>query len=118
MDIEVRLVPIAGERESFLSQWDTDRRIMIKKTDDLIIDEVHFANSTSGDALSVEFDENNELSAIVLGRYVVAIPNVLLQNYMPITIFIVMHSLHGKRTVYRTSFKVEKRPKPSNYINN
>lgn len=85
-----------------LYQWDLDRQIEV--TDDSV-SEVHFAHPEDDKALVVEVDE-------IDGVRVVSIPNILLQGYAPIKVWLVV----GDVTVYGNKLSVTGRAKPDDYV--
>lgn len=98
-----------NESENALWQWDTDRKISISS--DNVVDEVHFSNAFSTEALVVTPTVDVEL-----GKVVADIPNILLQHFTAINIYVVMHTENGARTTFSSSFDVLKRAKPSDYV--
>lgn len=85
-----------------LYQWDLDRQIEV--TDDSV-SEVHFAHPEDDKALVVEIDE-------IDGVRVASIPNILLQGYAPIKVWLVV----GDVTVYGDKLNVTGRAKPDDYV--
>ena len=85
-----------------LYQWDLDRQIEV--TDDSV-SEVHFAHPGDEKALVVEVDEAD-------GVRVASIPNILLQGYAPIKVWLVV----GDVTVYGNKLTVTGRAKPDDYV--
>lgn len=85
-----------------LYQWDLDRQIEV--TDDSV-SEVHFAHPGDEDALVVKVDEAD-------GVRVASIPNILLQGYAPIKVWLVV----GNVTVYGNKLTVTGRAKPDDYV--
>lgn len=85
-----------------LYQWDLDRQIEV--TDDSVT-EVHFAHLGDENALVVEVDE-------IDGVRVASIPNILLQGYAPIKVWLVV----GDVTVYGNKLTVTGRAKPDDYV--
>ena len=87
-----------------LYQWDTGRRVRICTGTDEVIDNVHYNNGMVAE-VTVEKD------------YVTApIPNVLLQTSQNITVYAVVVSADGMRTVYDSTFQVKPKQKPDDYV--
>lgn len=95
--MEIKLIEPGRE----LTQWDTDRYIEL----DEAVDEVHFANIYYDKALVVE-PQNN----------LAPIPNILLQYHAEISVYLVVHTDNGKRTIYHSKLGVKKRTRPSDYV--
>lgn len=100
---------VREHEEPKLWQWDTDRKISIST--DNVVDEVHYSNAFSTEALVVKPTVDVEL-----GKVVADIPNILLQNFTAINIYVVMHTENGARTTFSTKFDVSKRARPSDYV--
>lgn len=83
-----------------LWQWDTDLYIEVES-----LCEVHFAAVGSSEALIVE-------SKMADGRYIAAIPNILLQECRDFFVFI----MNGNDTLESKRVSVIARPKPDDYI--
>lgn len=95
--MEIKLIEPGRE----LTQWDTDRYIELDES----VDEVHFANIYYDKALVIE-PQNN----------LAPIPNILLQYHAEISVYLVVHTDNGKRTIYHSKLGVRKRTKPSDYV--
>lgn len=97
--------------EQTLYQWDTDRKLKVLTDDDITVDEVHFSNAFTQQALIVV-----PMADVDLGCMVADIPNILLQYFIPIDVYVVMYSEKGERTVYTQRLEIIKRAKPSDYV--
>ena len=97
------------EGRNELWQWDTGRQIKITPGENAIVDEVHFSNAYSKDALVVKPQVNTQ------GNIVADIPNILLWQVFPINIYVVMEFPNGKGTIYEEQLKINPRKKPSDY---
>lgn len=98
-------------KEQELFQWDTDRKLKVLTDDDITVDEVHFSNAFTQQALIVV-----PTADVDLGCMVADIPNILLQYFIPIDVYVVMYSEKGERTVYTQRLEIIKRAKPSDYV--
>ena len=83
-----------------LWQWDTDIFIEVDS-----LCEVHFAAAGSSDAYVVE-------SKLEDGRYLAAIPNILLQECKDIFIYV----MRGDDTLESKRVSIVSRPKPDDYV--
>lgn len=90
-----------GREELF--QWDINRAIVIS---DSAIDQVHFSNTTTGEALVVEVKEQN-------GKRLANIPNILLQEDWSIKAY---GYAEGQYTKQMVKLKVNTRSKPEDYV--
>lgn len=97
---------IYGGIES-LYQWDTGRKITSLKFD--AGDEVHFSNTANPEALVVE------AYALDDGQIVADIPNILLQNNLPLYVYWMRKGAAGCCCADSKMFLVIKRQKPSDY---
>lgn len=97
--------------EQTLYQWDTDRKLKVLTDDNITVDEVHFSNAFTQQALIVV-----PTASVELGCMVADIPNILLQYFIPIDVYVVMYSDKGERTVYTQQLEIVKRAKPSDYV--
>ena len=100
-----------SENRKELSQWDSGRKVRIIPEEGITVDEVHFGNVFSGNALVVETNVDAETGDIVAN-----IPNILLCQFFNINVYTVMLIPDGKITTERKSFDVEAREKPSDYV--
>lgn len=98
---------------SHVTQWDINRKIHIKKDDigvTTVAPEVHFANNNTCKALVTT-------SSIVGESVEVEIPNILLQERLPIMMYIyVWTDSTSARTKYEIKMPVNPRQKPEDYI--
>lgn len=94
-----------SEQRKELWQWDTGRQIKITPGENAIVDEVHFSNAYSKDALVVKPQVNTQ------GNIVADIPNILLWQVFPINIYVVMEFPNGKGTIYEEQLKINPRKK-------
>ena len=99
-----------SEQRSELWQWDTGRQIKITLEENAIVDEVHFSNAYSKDALVVKPQVNEQ------GNIVADIPNILLWQVFPINVYVVMDFPNGKGTICEEQLKINPRKKPSDYV--
>ena len=89
-----------------LTQWDTDRWVVLKLAENESVNEVHFANSLCGEALVVAVESNKA-----------PIPNVFLQSSRKLKVWLVAYTDNGERAVdVATVFNVTERPKPVDYV--
>lgn len=88
-----------------LFQWDTARKCETIPREGETVDEVHFYNGTT----------ENALVGVISGG-VSEIPNIFLQAPRIITIYAVMINADGERTTETAKFPVEARPKPDGYV--
>ena len=98
------------EGRNELWQWDTGRQIKITPGENAIVDEIHFSNAYSKDALVVKPQVNAQ------GNIVADIPNILLWQVFPINVYVVMDFPNGKGTIYEEQLKINPRKKPSDYV--
>lgn len=101
----------SSEKRKELWQWDSGRKVRIIPEEGTTVDEVHFGNVFSGNALVVEPKVDTETGDIVAN-----IPNILLCQFYSINVYTVMLILGGKITTERKTFNVEAREKPSDYV--
>lgn len=93
---------------SHFYQWDLNQRLI---GDGLEVgDEVHFANALSTEAQVVRAYAQED------GTVVADVPNKLLQASCPIVAYRYIRTGDSEHTVETTTFTVQKRPKPSDYI--
>lgn len=94
-----------------LWQWDLGRKVKVIPADGITVDEVHFGNVFSGEALVVEpkVDETT-------GDIVANVPNILITQFFRINVYAVMVIPDGKITTERIMLDVEAREKPSDYV--
>ena len=98
------------QQNNELWQWDTGRQIKITPGENAIVDEIHFSNAYSKDALVVKPQVNEQ------GNIVADIPNILLCQVFPINVYVVMEFPNGKWTIYEEQLKIYPRKKPSDYV--
>lgn len=108
MSTIIEVVTFQEKKE--LWQWDTGRQIKIEPEENAIVDEVHFSNAYSKDALVVNPQVNTQ------GDIVADIPNILLWQVFPINVYVVMDFPNGKGTIYEEKLKINPRKKPSDYV--
>ena len=98
-----------GRKE--LWQWDLGRKVRVIPAEGITVDEVHFGNVFSGEALVVEpkVDETT-------GDIVADVPNILITQFFRINVYAVMVIPDGKITTERIMLDVEAREKPSDYV--
>lgn len=110
----VNLYSEDGQILTYLTQWDINQRVYVQISDntDVTDPEVHFYNKKGKTDYLVE----NE---IIDNRLYMEVPNVLLQEDLPIYMFIFMSSQQNPqsaKTVWSTVIPVKKRLKPPTYI--
>ena len=100
-----------SEGRQELWQWDLGRKVKVIPADGITVDEVHFGNVFSGEALVVEpkVDETT-------GDIVANVPNILITQFFRINVYAVMVIPDGKITTERIMLDVEAREKPSDYV--
>lgn len=109
MGTTIEVIKHSENGRTALYQWDTGRKIKIQS--EKMVDEVHFSNVLSKGALVVTPNIDAENGAITAD-----IPNILLQTFMVIDVWIVCHSENGEYTNNHEKLDVMKRPKPSDYV--
>lgn len=105
MDGEKKL-QIYNERESFF-QWDLNQKITSPNFK--VGDEVHFANLKQTTALIT-------IAYQLKGKIVADVPNILLQDATPMTIYQYVSDGDGNFTIDKQIFNVNKRVKPDDYV--
>lgn len=88
-----------------LWQWDTGRKVEIKPLPGATITEVHFSNDNIEKALPVKPEDN-----------IANIPNILLQECIPLNVYAVMTNGAGEQTTESAIFDINKRKKPDDYV--
>ena len=93
-----------------LYQWDANRVLTIYGLNLSTLPEIHFANSKMSKAIVKQgvSCENDGIS--------VEIPNFLLENAIPIRVFICFHEGEEFISRYSLTINVKARPKPDDYI--
>ena len=93
-----------------LTQWDTDRWIILSLEESESVNEVHYANSFSRETLVVD--------VVSTGDQITApIPDVLLQSSGKLKVWMVIYTNDGERAVdIATIFDVMSRPKPTDFF--
>lgn len=97
---------IFNGRTSFY-QWDVDQKLIINC--DIPDYHVHFENTSDEVCYTLEPYEMD-------GKTVVNVPNILLQNFTPIIVWIYVLDKNGNYTIKSKTFAVIKRQKPSDYV--
>ena len=92
-----------------LYQWDTGRKLKISLPQGTIVERVDFSTREIEEPLSVK-------TYVVDNNVVADIPNILLQDSLKITAYVVINHDDGERTVFERTFDVISRPKPSDYV--
>lgn len=96
---------------NYVTQWDSN--LIIHIVVDEVIDEVHFFNPRSDRALVTNVTYEN-------GCYVTNIPNILLEESLPIMGYTVtsvpFEDTYKDRAYYKFAITVRKKPQPSNRI--
>lgn len=95
-----------GRRQFY--QWDLNQQLTAEGL--AAGDEIHFANATSTHALVVKAYEAPD------GTVVADVPNALLREAYPIMAYRYITQGDSEHTVETTTFSVQKRPQPSDYI--
>lgn len=93
-----------GRKDLF--QWDLGRRLIVADAD---CNEIHFYNKTENSPLTCRIYEEN-------GERLVNVPNVLLQEAMPITAYAYLEDETKSYTKKKTVLRVFPRPKPAEYV--
>ena len=96
---------IEKNKSKKLYQWDLDRQIRITAPEGITVDEIHFARENDKDALV-------ERTKDVEGKLVADIPNILLQRYGKIRVWLVSED----QTVFSDILIVIQRAKPADYV--
>ena len=97
--IKTKMIKIYDGRYEFY-QWDLNRKLII---DDATVTEVHFCNKTSDCSLVVAVQDGG----------IVDVPNILLQTDWTINVYLYCGDCYTKE---HTTFKVNKRSKPDDYV--
>lgn len=92
-------------------QWDTGRKVKIIPEENTTIDEVHFSNTYSQEAVVVIPETDG-----TTGDIIAEIPNILLQQFSPIKVYSVMRFENGEITTREKQFSIRERKKPSDYV--
>ena len=92
-----------------LWQWSTGRLVKLEPSAGTTIDEVHFYNGTTPNALNGVIKEDG-------GDKVAEIPNIFLQSANDIVVYVVMVDDTGKKTTESSVLNVNPRPKPDSYV--
>ena len=94
------------EIDKELFQWDKNRCLTISLNDSETSPSVlQFYNSKSPEAIEREFFKDKN-----------TIPNELLKDYLPIVVLACSNDGEETKVLHRKEFKVLKRPRPENYI--
>ena len=96
---------IFDSRASFW-QWDLEQKIVVP---DGIADEVHFSNEKHDQAPVCEVYDLD-------GARLVNVPNIMLQDALPLTVYAYAKDDKGERTTYADVFTVTPRSKPEDYV--
>lgn len=98
-----------GDFLKYFTQWDVGQKIHIKGIDTAIIPEFHFCNSRSDEAFVTS-------SILEDDTIIVDVPDVLLQDPLPITIHIYCQTNdRSAETEYTINVPVRPRVKPDDY---
>jgi hypothetical protein len=100
----MRTFDIQGEFKS-LWQWDVNRRLVVNE----YCDQVHFANRTTSEALTLQVYEEN-------GQRLVNVPNILLQTDGPLEVYAYVMGPSERYTKKDCRFRVLTRPRPADYV--
>lgn len=87
-------------------QWDLEQKIVVPEG---MADEVHFSNEKHTQAPVCDVYELN-------GVRLVNVPNIMLQEALPLTVYAYAKDDKGERTTYADIFRVVARPKPDDYV--
>lgn len=87
-------------------QWDLDQKLIVP---DGLGNEVHFSNFKYDKTPVCEVYEMD-------GVRLVYVPNIMLQDDLPLTVYAYTSDDKGERTTYAQAFKVIARPKPDDYV--
>lgn len=97
--------PIGGA----LWQWDTGRMVEISARPGCTVDEVHFYNGTTDNALvGVLHNDGEKITA--------EIPNLFLQSANNLVVYSIMVDDDGEQTTESVIIGVNKKPKPDDYV--
>ena len=100
----MRTFDIHGELKS-LWQWDVNRCLVVNE----YCDQVHFANRTTSEALTLQVYEEN-------GQRLVNVPNILLQTDGPLEVYAYVMGPSERYTKKDCRLRVLARPKPADYV--
>lgn len=100
-----------SEEKKVLWQWDSGRELKIIPEETTTVDKVEFSNVFLDEALAVEPRVGEGKGDIVVG-----IPNILLQDVVPVEVYVKMRLPNGECTTHRKIMEIEPRKKPSNYV--
>lgn len=92
-----------------LFQWDIGRKVKFISKKNYTINEIHFCNSHSDNALVGKVNYEGS----VVTSY---IPNILLQSDKDLIVYVVTTTEDSKQTVERSVFNIHKRIKPNDYV--
>jgi len=97
-------MPVTIDGEG-LTQWDSDRRIIITGLESVTDAEVHFASAADNHAYVIlPYTESSTVYA--------NIPNILLTQYYTIRVYV----YQSNRTISSVDFPIAVRPKPDDYV--
>lgn len=94
---------------NYFTQWDINQDIYIDKGNVATCPWFHFANDNMKEALGAEATEVSE-------KYMVRVPNTLLQEDLPINIWIYVINKDSSKTFYTFRVPVISRLKPPDYV--
>lgn len=97
--------PIGGT----LWQWDSNRFVEIVPKSDCTITAVHFSLRGHKNAAVVDYRIDN-------GHYYADIPNVLLQSFGNVVVYVFTQDDKGSRTTESATFNIMARQKPDDYV--
>ena len=98
-----------GEIIDHFTQWDRNKDVYIDAGDISVEPVFHFANKNSKTALGVQ-------SELVNGKFKARVPNILLQEALPINIWVYVSNDDFSETIYTYYVSVIERLKPPDYI--
>ena len=97
------------DHEKDFNQWDKDRKLVISGVDFTTDCEVHFIVPDTEMVLTSDAYMSDD-------KLICDVPNILLQVDCKFTAYLYVNDKYGKRTKYKSEFKVDGRPKPSDYV--
>lgn len=109
MVYQMRCFDINGNSIRHLTQWDSGQEIIIEG-DFTIAPSVHFCNKNSKKAICVTS------TIIDDGQIKTSVPNSLLTEAYPITIYVYLSEDRKKSTIASCSIPIKARPEPEDYL--
>lgn len=97
-----------GNYVKHLTQWDVNQVLYAEYWNYDVVPIFHFCNTASEEALVVKGE-------IINGSAKANIPNLLLQQPYPITVFVYLEDDDSGKTIFASEIPVRKKPKPEDY---